>query len=96
MLPTDSMQDSHFSFLRWNSESGEAELRLAEKYDEASIFSVGASQPQSDDFVKKSSAKGVKNAWRFTSPLLAETISAFTSSPEFVRYQVCPAIVANS
>lgn len=79
--------DSHFSFIRWNSESGEAELRLAEKYDEASIYSVGSST-QSDDFVKRSSDSGEKNVWRFESTLSDTVIQAFTESPEFVRYQV--------
>ena len=64
------------------------ELRLAEKYDEASIYSVGDLQAQSDDFVNKSTQKGLKNAWRFNSVLGEGTISAFTNSPEFVRYQV--------
>ena len=63
-------------------------MRLAEIFNEASIFSVGESQPQSNDFVKRSDEKGIKNAWRFTSLLLEDKIGAFTSSPEFVRYQV--------
>lgn len=62
-------------------------MRLAERYDEASIYSVGSS-PQSDDFVKRSSDSGEKNVWRFESSLSDTVIQAFTESPEFVRYQV--------
>lgn len=74
--------------IRWNSEYGESELRIAKEHPEASIYSVGPSETAANDFIESVSEEGVTNAWRFISSYSKQIADHIHKSPELFRYQV--------
>lgn len=74
--------------IRWDSAYGEAERRIAKEYSESSIYSVGSSEVEADEFLALCEQEKVTNAWRFITPLTNVTAKHIRSSPELFRYQV--------
>lgn len=87
-IQRDDVPRGHFSFVHWDAARDLTDLRLADTFPAATVFSVGADADDADWFVEEATKRSLNNTWRLLHGISNVTAADWRESPELARYQL--------
>ena len=87
-IQRDDVPRGHFSFIHWDASRDLSDLRLADAFPAATVFSVGPDADDADWFVEEATKRSLNNTWRLLHGISNVTAADWRESPELARYQL--------